>query len=204
MLPFFTSSAVRGYQTYRPPWALRALVGASLAHGTLVFLELTAWSWISDLPAMLAAGRLTWRWWSAAAMRNRMLAVLHVAFAWLVAAFGLSAVQSLLHGSAPGFLGQAPLHAMTLGYFASMLLGMASRVTLGHSGRPVVADDAMWRAFWLMQAAAVLRVAGDMSGPAAGPFMIWLSSALWLVAFALWAWRYAPAFWRLRADGSPG
>ncbi len=204
MLPFFTSSAVRGYQPYRPAWALRVLVGASLAHGVLVFLELTGWSWIPDVPAILAAGRLTWRWWSAAAMRNRMLAVLHVAFGWLTVAFALSAVQSLLQGAAPGFLGQAPLHAMTLGYFASMLLGMASRVTLGHSGQAVVADDAMWRAFWLMQAAAALRIAGDMSGAAAGPFMIWLSSALWLAAFALWAWRYAPAFWRLREDGRPG
>jgi len=204
MLPFFTSSAVRGYAPYRPAWALRLLVGASLVHGALGFLELTAWSWIADVPAMLAAGRLTWRWRSAAAMRNRMLAVLHIAFAWLTAAFALSAAQSLLQGSMPGFLGQAPLHAMTLGYFASMLLGMAARVTLGHSGQAVVADDAMWRAFWLMQAAAVLRVGGDVSGPAAGHFMIWLSSALWLAAFGLWAWRYAPAFWRQRSDGRPG
>lgn len=30
------------------------------------------------------------------------------------------------------------------------------------------------------------------------------SMLLWLGAFALWAWRYAPAFWRPRSDGRPG
>jgi uncharacterized protein involved in response to NO len=33
---------------------------------------------------------------------------------------------------------------------------------------------------------------------------MWLSSALWLGAFGLWAWRYAPALWRSRADGKAG
>ena len=137
-------------------------------------------------------------------MANRMLAVLHVAFAWLGPAFGLSALQSLLRNVMPGFLGQAPLHALTLGFFASMLLGMASRVTMGHSGRPVAADDVMWRAFCMMQAAAVLRVVSELPAlPGRYPLM-WLSSLLWLGAFALWAWRYAPACWRPREDGAAG
>jgi len=202
MLPFFTSSAVRGYVVHRPAWALRVLLAASLAHAALMVLEQP--TWIADLPAMCVAGRLTWLWWSRAAMANRMLSVLHVAFAWLGPAFGLSALQSLLRDVMPGFLGQAPLHALTLGFFASMLLGMVSRVTLGHSGRPVAADDVMWRAFLMMQAAAVLRVVSELPAlPGRYPLM-WLSSLMWLGSFALWAWRYAPAFWRPREDGTAG
>lgn len=202
MLPFFTSSAVRGYVVHRPAWALRVLLGASLAHGALSFSELPTWP--ADLPAMLVAGRLTWLWWSRTAMANRMLSVLHVAFAWLAPAFGLSALQSLLREVMPGFLGQAPLHALTLGFFASMMLGMVSRVTLGHSGRPVAADDVMWRAFLMMQSAAVLRVVSELPAmPGRYPLM-WLSALLWLGAFALWAWRYAPAYWRPREDGEAG
>lgn len=202
MLPFFTSSAVRGYVVHRPAWALRVLLAASLAHAALTVLEQP--TWIADLPAMCVAGRLTWLWWSRAAMANRMLSVLHVAFAWLGPAFGLSALQSLLRDVMPGFLGQAPLHALTLGFFASMLLGMVSRVTLGHSGRPVAADDVMWRAFLMMQAAAVLRVVSELPAlPGRYPLM-WLSSLMWLGSFALWAWRYAPAFWRPREDGTAG
>ena len=204
MLPFFTSSALRGYVVHRPQWALRSLIGLSFVHGGLAFLELTDWLWLADLPAMLVAVRLTWLWWSRAAFANRMLSVLHVAFAWLGVAFALFTVQSLLRNTLPGFLGQAPLHALTLGFFASMLIGMASRVTMGHSGRPVAADDAMWRAFCMMQAAAVLRVISELPALPGGHHLMWLSSLLWLIAFELWAWRYAPAFWRPRADGKAG
>lgn len=204
MLPFFTSSAVRGYVVHRPVWALRALLAFSVAHGALAVLEQARWLWLVDAPAMLVAGRLTWMWWSRAAMQNRMLAVLHLAFAWLAPAFALSAVQSLANDRVPGLLGQAPLHALTLGFFASMLIGMASRVTLGHSGRPVAADKAMWRAFCMMQAAALLRVISELPALPGAYMLMWLSSLLWLGAFALWAARYAPAFWRPREDGQTG
>jgi uncharacterized protein involved in response to NO len=204
MLPFFTSSAVRGYVVHRPVWALRVMLGASLGHGLLATLELPQFLWLADLPAMLVAGRLSWLWWARGAIDNRMVAVLHVAFLWVAPAFALFAVQSISWHAMPGVLGQAPLHALTLGFFASMLIGMASRVTMGHSGRPVAADSAMWRAFCMMQAAAVLRVVSDMPAMPGGHLMTWLSSVLWLGAFALWAWRFAPAFWRPRLDGKPG
>jgi uncharacterized protein involved in response to NO len=204
MLPFFTSTAVRGYVLHRPQWALRGLIGLSLAHGGVAFLERFEWLWLADLPAAVVAVRLTWLWWSRAALANRMLAVLHVAFAWLGVAFALFAVQSLIWKSVPGFLGQAPLHALTLGFFASMLIGMASRVTMGHSGRPVAADGAMWRAFCMMQAAAVVRVGSELPALPGAHVLAWLSSLLWLGAFGIWAWRFAAAFWRPRADGKPG
>jgi uncharacterized protein involved in response to NO len=204
MLPFFTSSAVPAYVVHRPQWALLSLIGLSLAHGGLAFFELIEWLWLADLPAALVAGRLTMLWWSRAALANRMLSVLHAAFAWLGVAFALFALQSLFWKAVPGFLGQAPLHALTLGFFASMLIGMASRVTMGHSGRPVAADDAMWRAFCIMQAAAVMRVFSELPALPGAHALMWLSSLLWLGAFGLWAWRFAPAFWRPRADGKSG
>lgn len=204
MLPFFTSSAVRDYIVHRPQWALRSLIGLSLAHGGLAFFEQVEWLWLADLPAALVAFRLTWLWWSREALANRMLSVLHVAFAWLGTAFALFAMQSLLRNAVPGFLGQAPLHALTLGFFASMLIGMASRVTMGHSGRPVAADDAMWRAFCMMQAAAVVRVLSELPALPGAHVLMWLSSLLWLGCFGLWAWRFAPVFWRPRADGKAG
>lgn len=204
MLPFFTASAVRAYVLHRPVWALRVLIGASVAHGALSVAELSQWLWLVDLPAAIAASRLSWLWWSRDAIANRMLAVLHVAFAWLGPAFALFSVQSLLRDLALGALGQAPLHALTLGFFASMLIGMASRVTMGHSGRPVAADDVMWRAFCLMQGAAVLRVLSELPALPGSRHLLLLSSLLWLGAFAMWAWRFAPACWRPRADGRPG
>ena len=199
MLPFFTSAVIRGYVVQRPVWALRTLLAGSVAHGALSQFGLLDWLWLADLPAMIAAATLSRLWWQRGLIGHRMLVVLHIAFAWLAPAFALFALQSLL----PGKLGQAAMHALTIGFFSSMLIGMVSRVTLGHSGRPVLADDAMWTAFCLMQAAAVLRLLGDLVLPMRG-LLLTASSVVWLGAICLWAVAYAPALWRPRADGKPG
>jgi uncharacterized protein involved in response to NO len=199
MLPFFTSAVIRGYVVQRPVWALRILLAGSIAHGALSQLGLPDWLWLADLPAMIAAGTLSRLWWQRGLFGHRMAVVLHIAFAWLAPAFALFALQSLL----PGQFGQAPMHALTIGFFSSMLIGMVSRVTLGHSGRPVLADGAMWTAFCLMQAAAVLRVLSDLALPMGG-LLLTASSVVWLGAIGLWAVAYAPALWRPRADGKPG
>ena len=48
-------------------------------------------------------------------------------------------------GKAPGYaisgefvLGRAPAHALFIGFFGSLLVAMVTRVTQGHSGRPLV------------------------------------------------------------------
>ena len=201
MLPFFTASAVRGYVVRRPAWALRTVLVAGAAHGIASVAGAPGWTWLADVSGMLAAAYLSRVWWSRTALANRMLAVLHIPFAWLAPAFGLFALQSLLADSHPGWLGQAPLHALTLGFFASMLLGMATRVTLGHSGQPIAANAAMWGAFWMIQAAALLRIGAEATG-AAGGILLWLSSVLWLAAFGVWAARHAWTYWRPNPAGA--
>jgi len=199
MLPFFSAAVSRDYIVRRPAWALRVVLGASVGHGLLFVVELPDLYWISDLPGMLAAASLSRVWWHRDVPGNRLVSVLHFAFAWLALSFALSALQPWI----PGIGVQAPLHALTLGYFASMLIGMVSRVTLGHSGRPVMADATMWAAFRLLQATAVVRVLSELAVPGAA-YLLWLSSLGWLAAFALWAARYAPLLWRPRIDGKPG
>ncbi len=200
MLPFFTASALRGYVVRRPAWALRILLAGSLAHGALSVAGATSWSWLADVPALLAAAHLSRVWWSRDALANRMLAVLHIPFAWLAPALALFAVQSAVGDIS--WLGQAPLHALTLGFFASMLLGMATRVSLGHSGQPIAANAALWAAFWMIQTAAVVRITAEVPGVHGG-VLIWLSSLLWLVAFGLWASRHAWTYWRPNPAGAP-
>lgn len=199
MLPFFSSSVSRDYRVQRPAWALRVLLAASLAHGGLFAADRPEFYWVADVPATVAAAVLSRLWWHRGVRDHRMVLVLHIAFGWLAPAFALSSLSSLF----PAIGGQAALHAMTLGFFASMLVGMVSRVTLGHSGKPVAADRTMWAAFCLMQAAALVRVTSGLPVPGAA-LMVWLSSLCWLTAFGIWAARYAPMLWRPRADGKPG
>jgi uncharacterized protein involved in response to NO len=100
--------------------------------------------------------------------------------------------------------GLAPLHALTIGCFATLMLGMATRVTLGHSGLPFDIDRSLKLMFAGMQLVAVVRVSADMLPSAA---MLWLYCAaalIWLACFTPWVTRYLPVYWRPRADGLAG
>jgi uncharacterized protein involved in response to NO len=98
----------------------------------------------------------------------------------------------------------APLHALTIGFFSSMLLAMATRVTLGHAGQDLAADRLTLAAFAAIQAAAVLRVAADLVPASAAAGVLLAGALAMLAAFTAWFLRYAPAYWRPRADGRPG
>lgn len=206
MLPWFTSRVVPNYVMVRPYGPLWAMVAASLAHALLEIAGLAAWTWIADL---LLAGLAFWflsRWGVTLGVRQeRLLAMLHIGFVWAALAFALYALDSLAAWlDAPWRLGLAPLHALVVGFCGSMLLGMASRVSLGHSGRPLKADGLTWALFWLVQASALARMLPDLAAGLGLPQLYLLSALLWLAAFGAWAWRYAPFYWRPRADGKPG
>lgn len=199
MLPFFSQNVIPGFKAERPAWALLAMIGGSVGHGLLAFLDLPAWTWLADIPAAAAALRLTLLWRFRESFAATILAVLHVAFAWVSVGFLLLGANSLALLANQPALAFAPLHALTIGFVSSMLIGMASRVTLGHSGRPIVGDRVMWVTFWAMQATTLARVAADFV-PVLNP----VAAVAWLAVFAYWAFRYAPAWWRPRADGQPG
>jgi uncharacterized protein involved in response to NO len=108
----------------------------------------------------------------------------------------------LLTGS--GLLGLAPLHALTLGFFASAVVGMVTRVTLGHSGRPLNADNATWLIFWGMQGVTVLRIAAEFVLLPGAASLSFLAALGWLAVFGAWYAKFAPAYLKPRPDGRPG
>jgi uncharacterized protein involved in response to NO len=211
MIPFFSSRVLEDYVLIRPYWMLWLMLACSLAHGMLQLSDdAFSYLWLFDLPLAACAIYLSLTWGLLRSFRVRLLAVLHIAFAWLPASMLLYGAQSLVFFASGGTLtpfGLAPLHALAIGYFAGMVLGMASRVTLGHSGRPLVLDQFSWLLFIGFQAAVALRIAPDIlpeSFGAAGPGLYMLAGLCWLVCFSLWTSRYAPIYWRERADGKPG
>ena len=202
MIPFFSSCVLENYVMVRPYWLLWAMLAAAFGHGVLALAGEGSYLWLCDLPLAAAALYLSYAWGFWRSFRVRLLAVLHVSFLWLGAALVLYSLQGLLRLP----LGLAPLHALTIGYFSAMVIAMASRVTLGHSGRPLVADDVTWRLFLGFQAAAAVRVAADvppLAGPAS-PYLYLASAAIWLVCFIPWAVKYGPMYWRPRVDGKSG
>ena len=203
MIPFFTANVVPYVTPWRPIWTLAALLAASLVHGALLIADAADWTWAVDLPAGVLAGYLAARWGFARSLRNRMLAMLHIAFAWMAAMWALHALQSLLAFKEVAAMGLAPIHALSIGFLASLTLAMVSRVSCGHSGRSLAADRLTWVAFLFLQAAAATRVAADLL-PRAYSVLLAAAALIWLGCFAAWAWRYLPYYWRPRADGKPG
>lgn len=207
MLPFFSSAAIPKYVLRRPYWALWLLLAAFGSHAGLAVAGAGHWTFLVDLPAAVAALCLSVIWRFRQSLAVRMVAVLHISFAWLAVALALYAAQNLALLAGFGLFGLAPLHALAIGFFSSMLLAMVTRVTLGHSGRGIVADTTLWLVFWGMQTAAILRVASELLPDCCAVGFLnltWLAALAWLLAFGGWSLRFAPAYWRPRVDGRPG
>jgi uncharacterized protein involved in response to NO len=103
--------------------------------------------------------------------------------------------------------GLAPLHAFTMGFLGSMMFAMVTRVTCGQSGQSLVADDFLWRLFWVLQLAVVVRLAAALLAGAPSAWATPLLSAAaigWAGVCASWALRYGRRFGVPRTDGRPG
>lgn len=204
MIPFFSGAVVGvGYRSYRPGWSLPAAWLLLIAHIVLEVRGLTMWLWLPDtaLALLFALHALRWQPWRC--VRPGLLLALHLAFAWLPLAFVLFAIQSAslaLYGQ-EGW-GRGPLHALTIGFFGSMLVAMVTRVTQGHSGLPLQMSGVAWFAFGALQLVAVVRVVGEQLPQA--PLWMSLSAVGWLLAFLPWVLRHVMIYWRPRADGKPG
>ena len=81
--------------------------------------------------------------------------------------------------------------------FAVLIIGMVTRTALGHLGRPLRADGSIVVMYVLVLAAALLRLLALL--PAGLPQAALHASALaWVLAFALYLWRFVPLLIRPR------
>lgn len=204
MIPFFSSNIIPDYVMVRPRWALGVLVGASVAHGVLAIAGFGSLTWIVDLPAAATALWLTFQWRLVPALKVRLLGMLHIGFAWLGGALLLFGIQGVAAVLGYQVLGMAPLHVLGLGYFGSILLAMVSRVTLGHSGRPLQADRLTWGLFIGLQFIVLLRVVADLVPWSWSGGVMFAAALGWLAIFVAWATRYLPIYVRPRVDGKAG
>jgi len=122
---------------------------------------------------------------------------LHLSYAWLALAM---IAMALWHGGWLGGFSQA-IHLLAIGGMSGMILAMISRVSLGHTGRPLQPAAAMSLAFTLINLAVPLRVWLTIPLPLTG---FWLASLCWAVAFGLFVWHYTPILLAPRPDGRPG
>ena len=203
MLPFFAGAVIPGYRAARPMWVLAAFWGLAVTHLWLELRHGYAWLWITDVPLAALCGWVLWRWWPRVKQIPALLRVLFVGFAWLPAAFAMYAAQSLKFAMTSEFvLGRAPAHALFIGFFGSLLVAMVTRVTQGHSGRPLVLGRVAAAAFILVQLVAVLRILAEVVPDA----LAWQAIAAvgWVIAFLPWVLRSAWIYLTPRTDGKAG
>lgn len=201
MVPFFSGNVLAPYVVWNPPVLLLALVGFAWMHGALAMLGVATWPIDALFAAVLAY--TVWRWGLVPSFKVPLLAMLHASLAWSAVSLALFSLQGLFEAQGRYVLGFAPLHALTIGFFTTMLLGFVTRVSLGHSGRPLVASRFTWSLYWLMHGVAVTRVAADVVPGWQQPLYV-ASAVIALAAFVAWGTRFVPIYVRPREDGKEG
>ncbi|MBK8286922.1 MAG: NnrS family protein [Ahniella sp.] len=202
MFPFFAANVVAGYRPWKPRFLLPIMWLGSLGHLVLDVSGHAAWRAAPDLFLAGMGFVMLWRWWP----RNEappLLRVLFIGFGWWPVAMSLFATDALLQAAGSGIsLGRAPLHALAIGFFGSLLVAMVTRVTAGHSGRPLLLGPTAAFAFAGMHALALLRMAADF---VPNPLPLWVASAFgWLVLFLPWVLRSCFVYLSPRVDGRAG
>jgi uncharacterized protein involved in response to NO len=159
--------------------ALLLLAGCDLAGAPRV------WTGGAALACILLYGWRSLRWQGWRVADAPLLLTMHLGFAWLLLAFALKAVAELT-GAVPE---AAWLHAFTIGSLGLMMLGLMTRVSLRHTGRPPVVPRAMLVAYGAMVLAALLRVIAGVG--AQHTALIGVATLLWAAAFTLYFVHFA-------------
>lgn len=144
------------------------------------------------IAAVLQAVRLA-RWGGFRALRDPLVGILHVGYAWIPAGLlllGLSSAET-------GVPRSAAIHALTAGAMTTMILAVMTRATLGHTGRELKANGATVVIYVLVTIGAVLRVAAPL-GYANYTLAMQFSALAWGGALLLFLIVYGPILWRLR------
>ena len=197
MVPFFAGNVVTEYQRWRPDWLLAALWGLLAVRMGAELALLPVLSGLAAAGLAACTGLMAWKWWPRGPAPG-LLQVLIWGFAWAPVGFMLSALDLLLDLQ----LARAPTHALALGFAAGLLVAMVTRVTHGHSGRPLAMVPLAWLAFGTVQVATLLRIAAALRDEHG--LLLVTAAAVLAVGLLPWLVRNALIYLRQRLDGRPG
>lgn len=201
--PLFTGNRLGLRIDPLPDWFEYLAIGSVLLVGLVVALwppgQTASW-----LPALcLATGALhlyrlgRWQGWKT--FRVPLLWSMHLSYLCIpLALFGLA-----LAGDDP-VANKNVVHLLAVGAIGGMILAMMSRVSLGHTGRPLQVPAYLALAFALVLLAAVIRALLPLVATGLTLLSWRISALLWIAAFGIFLYRYLPVLTRPRADGKPG
>ncbi len=139
----------------------------------------------TTIAALLNAYRL-WRWRGLAAFAEPLVVVLHAGYGFVP--LGLLAIGA----AALGWVSQASsMHVLTVGVIGVMTLAVMTRATLGHTGRPIVANRSTLMGYLLLILAAALRPFAEALSDHYATLLA-VAGVAWIAAFSLFVLEYGP------------
>ncbi|MEO8811822.1 MAG: NnrS family protein [Caulobacteraceae bacterium] len=194
IIPAFTRTWLVKRQTSPLPAVHGRIDSVALA---VLHTGLLGWAFFPRSPLagvllLLGAALSLWRmarWRGLATVREPLLAILHVGYAWMAVGAALLG-GSLLSSAIPE---PAAIHALTVGAIGTMVLAVMTRVARGHTGRPLEADYVTILIYGAITLAAVTRVVAEVA-KASSAALLGISAVLWMTSFLLFAGRYFPMF----------
>lgn len=145
---------------------------------------------IAALAAAILHGVRLMRWRGWTTHPEKLLLVLHAAYLFVPLGFiGVAA-------GAAGLIDQiSVLHLLTIGSISCMMLAVMTRVSRGHTGRLLTSSTRTNAAYLAIIAAAIVRPLANIF-PATHQAMVPAAGVLWIVAFGLFLFEYAPMLTR--------
>lgn len=190
IIPSFTRNWLARANPGRLPVPFNRFDGVTIA---LSSLSLVAWACFPERSvtgamllgaALLNTVRLA-RWAGDRTLRDPLVLILHIAYAFVALGLALAGLAALLPEAVPP---AAALHAFGVGAIGVMTLAVMARATLGHTGRELHAGAGSCLVFAAIVVSALLRiVAAFLPG---APALLHGSAAAWTVAFLGYALLY--------------
>ena len=150
--------------------------------------------------AAIANGWRFLRWSGQHCAKIPLLWSLHLSYAFIPLGFIVLALYAAGYTASLS----AALHCFTAGAMGGMILAMISRVTLGHTGRPLQPPKLMSVGYIAIIAGAFLRVIFPGWFPEGSSWAIGLAGGLWVLGYGIYMFYYGQMLVSTRADGRAG
>lgn len=204
IIPLFTANWLRNRGGLNSEVKSFAFFGPAALITSLLFVlsELSnAPAWLTGALALTAAalnGVRLYGWSGWRTGPEPLLWILHLGYAWIVIALLLKGASAF--NLAPPSAWQ---HALGVGAMGTLILGVMTRVALGHTGRALTLPRFGMVIYAAISLAALARIlaALQLVDYRAG---VLFAAAGWSLAFATFTLIYWPILTRPRVDGRPG
>ncbi|XDD53761.1 NnrS family protein [Leptospira sp. WS4.C2] len=217
VVPFFSGVVIPGYSFKRIPklesailylpfaFYLFKLTQGVLIPSTLTNIDFTKFNLVTlalilsfliglSLFVTNSIRFLSWKPWKS--YKKPILWILYMGYFWVCLGFLFYSLAELGY-----FPVSSAIHCLTVGGIGVFIYGMITRVSLGHTGRSIVASRLTVFAYVIFNFAVIVRVFFPLFGEYR--YAYHLSGMIWILTFLIFLLQYTKILFSPRPDGKP-